>query len=173
MPVDRPPHDLESIFIENRTSLREAAQAIVGARDRAEDVTQSAYLRVLEVSDSIHVRQPLNYCFQVVRHLAIDFRRRMLLEAHYFVNESHGERVPAAASSPEQALIFREQLQMVESVLNELPERTRKAFSLYRLSGLTQRQIARQLGVSATMVNFMIRDAMTALMNCRQHAPQK
>lgn len=169
--VDRSPRDIESdiesIFIENRTSLREAAQAIVGARDRAEDVTQSAYMRVRELSDSLHVQHPLKYCFQVVRHLAIDCRRRMTLEAHYFVDESHGQFVPAAMSSPEQTLISREQLQMVERVLSELPERTCKAFSLYRLGGLTQRQIAQRLGVSATMVNFMIRDAMTALMSAR------
>ena len=35
------------------------------------------------------------------------------------------------------------------------------AFELHRLDGLTQRAITEQLGVSITLVNFMIRDALT------------
>jgi RNA polymerase sigma-70 factor (ECF subfamily) len=32
---------------------------------------------------------------------------------------------------------------------------------------LTQREIARQLGCSATLVNFMLRDATQAVASCR------
>ena len=37
----------------------------------------------------------------------------------------------------------------------------RRAFELYRLGGLTQREVADELGISTTLVNFMIRDALT------------
>ena len=44
--------------------------------------------------------------------------------------------------------------------LAQLPERTRAAFELHRLGGKTQREVAADLGISTTLVNFMIRDAM-------------
>jgi RNA polymerase sigma factor (sigma-70 family) len=49
--------------------------------------------------------------------------------------------------------------------LDELPERTRSAFELYRSGSYTQREVAQQLGISTTLVNFMIRDAR---IHCRQ-----
>jgi RNA polymerase sigma-70 factor (ECF subfamily) len=39
------------------------------------------------------------------------------------------------------------------------------AFEMYRIRGMTQKDIAVTLGVSPTLVNFMIRDAMT---HCRE-----
>ncbi len=47
---------------EHRTRLREAAQAIVGARDVAEDVIQSAYVKLLELSEESVIRNPVGYC---------------------------------------------------------------------------------------------------------------
>ena len=166
MSKDRQRLELETAFIQNRTQLCNTAQAIVGARDRAEDVTQSAYLKVLELSPGFIVRQPLSYCFQVVRHLAIDYRRRLMLESRLMTDDSEAQFI-AGHGSPEQTVISRQDIALVESALNELPPRTRTAFTLYRLNGLTQREIAVELGVSATLVNFLIRDAVEALKKWR------
>jgi RNA polymerase sigma factor (sigma-70 family) len=165
---DRQRQDLELTFAENRVRLLQAAQRIVGTPDLAEDVLQSAYLRILDVSSRLTIDQPISYCFQVVRHLAIDHRRRMMLEAQLFTVETLGDSVVASGASPEQSAISGEYLALVEQVLARLPERTRRAFHLYRVEGLTQRQIAAQMTVSATLVNFMIRDAIDALKQCRR-----
>lgn len=164
---DRQRQDLEPAFVEHRARLLETAQRIVGTRDLAEDVLQSAYLRILDASSQLTIDQPLSYCFQVVRHLAIDFRRRMRLETQLFTGEEAGEFVVAPSASPEQAAMSGQHLVRVEQVLAGLPDRTRRAFHLYRVEGLTQRQIAAQLGVSPTLVNFMIRDVVEALKQCR------
>jgi RNA polymerase sigma-70 factor (ECF subfamily) len=166
--TDHGSEELGRTFIEHRTQLRETAQKIVGTRDRAEEVTQAAYIKVIEIAATIAIRNPVSYCFQVVRHLAIDCRRRATLEAHFFTDDADAQSVPAAQGTPEQIVIDQQHLSMVRKVLDGLPERTRQAFSLYRLNGLTQRDIASRLGVSATLVNFMIRDAMDALKQCRQ-----
>jgi RNA polymerase sigma-70 factor (ECF subfamily) len=54
---------------------------------------------------------------------------------------------------------------MLSSALAQMPERTRYAFEMYKLHGRTQNDIAKDLGVSPTLVNFMVRDA---LLHCRQ-----
>lgn len=159
--------DLEDTFLQHWSQLRSAAHAIVGAREAAEDVTQSAYVKVLEISGELTIRQPIGFCFQVVRNLAIDHRRRATLESHVFMDESQGQAVPAPLASPEQSAITQQHVRLIEEVLNTLPSRTRLAFTLYRLNGMTQREIAKQLEVSPTLVNFMIRDAVDALKRCR------
>ena len=159
---------LEAIFIQHRQQLRETAEAIVGTRHLAEDVIQSAYVKVLELSQESEVLKPAAYCFQIVRNLAIDYQRRRSLESQFFKDESLGLSITSLAGSPEHQLISRQRIMMVEKALSVLPERTRTAFMLYRLSGLTQREIAKRLGVSSTLVNFMIRDAVNILKSCRE-----
>ncbi len=53
---------------------------------------------------------------------------------------------------------------MLFEALAQLPERTQCAFKLYMLEGYSQRDVAKQFGVSPTLVNFMIRGA---LKHCR------
>ncbi len=166
MSVDVGNLTLDGAFVTHRAQLRGAAQKIVGTRELAEDITQEAYLKLMEAT-GLAIKQPLAYCFQVVRNLAIDYRRRMNLESHVFAEEEDGQHVAATQGTPEQITISRQNLALVDQVLNGLPARTRQAFELYRLSGMTQRDIGAQLGVSATLVNFMIRDATQALMECR------
>lgn len=159
--------DLGGTFIAHRPQLRAAAQRIVGTRDLAEEVTQDAYIKVTALAGALAVKQPLGYCFQVVRNLAIDQRRRRSLESYLFVGDKCDAHVPAMQNRPEQLAINRENLRIIDEVLSGLATRTRRAFEMYRLSGLTQRDIAQRLGVSATLVNFMIREANDALIECR------
>jgi hypothetical protein len=50
-------------------------------------------------------------------------------------------------------------LRIVMGALRELPERTSHVFQMHRIDGVSQRDIASQLLVSPTLVNFMVRDA--------------
>ena len=168
MLVDTPGRVLEEVFIANRAQLRGVAKKIVGTAELADEVTQDAYLRLVEGSCAQEVANPFGYCCQVVRNLALDCRRRLAVESTYRIYTDDGELPQVAAGfTPDQGLHERRVLHAVDGVLNTLPPRTRLAFELYRLAGLTQRDIAAQLGCSATLVNFMLKDVATALASCR------
>jgi len=47
--------------------------------------------------------------------------------------------------------------------LKELPPRTRRAFLLHRLEGLSHEEVAQRLGVSASIVSREVTDAFTHL----------
>lgn len=158
---------LGSAFVAHRAELQGLAHKIIGRRELAEDIVQDAFLKLSGVADSLPVQQPLAYCFQVVRNLAIDCFRRMSLEAKVFADGESGEHVPGQQCAPEQYAISRQNLVIVDEVLSTLPPRTRQAFEMYRVGGMTQRAIGAQIGVSAALVNTMIRDAAQALAGCR------
>jgi RNA polymerase sigma factor (sigma-70 family) len=151
-------------FVSYRRALIEVATRIVGCRCIAEDVVQDTYLKLAEQPDATEVRQPVGYLFRIVRNLAIDRHRSQALERRYACSEEDGLSVGCVKHSPETILLGRESLSTVACALAELPERTRRAFELYRVEGHTQKEIALMLGVSPTLVNFMIRDA---LQHCR------
>lgn len=158
---------LRQTFVDHWSQLRAQAQKIVGSHENAEDVTQEVYLKLTSLSEAFTIHQPLAYCFQVVRNMAIDYRRRQMLESKLFAADEEGVRVPSARGTPERIAMGRQNIGVVAKVLDQLPQRTRRVFEMYRLEGLTQREIGAQLGVSAALVNSLIREATDALMHCR------
>ncbi len=161
-------HDLPDTFIEQRHCLYSVALQIVRRRELAEDVLQSAYERIVAASARLVPERANGYCYQVVRHLAVDYSRRKRFESRFFSAKSNRCMALSSHLSPEQATIALQSLILVQQSLALLPARTLKAFMLYRLEGLTQRRIAMRLHVSLTLVNFMIRDAVEMLETCRQ-----
>lgn len=159
---------LADVFIAHRAQLKCIARKIVGTLEIAEEITQEAYLKLMQGVCRQPVDRPFCYCCRVVRNLALDYCRRQAIEATYRVYTCDGElpQVPGVGM-PEQSLHERCVLDAVDSALASLPARTRHAFELHRVSGLTQREVARELGCSATLVNFMLRDATAALAPCR------
>lgn len=158
--------DLVDIFVAHRNQLCHVATKILGSRDRAEDVVQDAYLKVMDAKTVFVVKQPIAYVFRIVRNLAIDHYRRAVLESGVFAVEEEGQNVPSSVSAtPEAISISRQQLGLVARALDQLPERTRRVFELYRTGDHTQREIAQLLDVSPTLINFMIKDALT---HCRR-----
>jgi RNA polymerase sigma factor (sigma-70 family) len=161
-----PAQHLNETFLEHRAQLRRTALAVVGSAEAADDVLHDAYLKLHE-AETGPIRQPLGYCVRVVRNMALDHRRRTTFEGRLLTQEEEGMHVPAPQGSPEQLTIARQQLSIVSEVLGRLPLRTRQAFEMYRLNGLTQRDIGQRMGVSAALVNAMVKDAIGALMACR------
>ncbi|KQB54760.1 RNA polymerase subunit sigma-70 [Pseudomonas endophytica] len=148
-------------FIENRLALVKIAARITGCRSRAEDVVQDAFFRLQSAPNiTSSFKAQLSYLFQIVRNLAIDHYRKQVLEQKYSGTEEEGLNVVINGASPETSHINFSTLEHIADALTELPSRTRYAFEMYRLHDVQQKDIAKELGVSPTLVNFMIRDAL-------------
>lgn len=159
-------HRLTEAYQVHYTGLLLSAQSLMGCRSRAEDVVQDAFLKLWEGGTHQSVRDDGKYLFRVVRNQAIDRLRRLALEQRYGADVALMEQEPAPpSSSPEQRLIGREALQHLMAALGELTPRMRRVLFLSRLEGWTQRDIARSIGASPTLVNFLLRDT---LVHCRR-----
>jgi RNA polymerase sigma-70 factor (ECF subfamily) len=153
-------------LIYNRANLIKTAARITGCHSRAEDVVQDAYIRVSSMtSDTLPFNARLNYIFRIVRNLAIDHYRKQSMEQRYFVSDEQNLNAAPQVSNPESINVDRQTLGKVDRALAQLPERTRYAFVMYRVHGKPQKDIAVELGVSPTLVNFMIRDALVHCKN--------
>lgn len=153
---------------EQQTKLTDACREVVaegrrrksrGAVD-ADDVAQDACVRALDLPAPGNVRDPIRYLLRIARNLVIDRRRKRAREAA--LSESLaviecGSRDPA---DPERILAGKQDLARVLEAIDSLPPRCREAFTLHRFGGLSYAAIARQMGVSTSMVEKHIADAM-------------
>ncbi|MBB5020375.1 RNA polymerase sigma-70 factor (ECF subfamily) [Chitinivorax tropicus] len=163
-------HLLEQNFVEQRKQLCAISYKLLGNAAQAEEVMQEAFLRLLDVAIGKQVDCLQAYCCQVVRNLSLDNMRRLQVEGQYRVYTDDGELPQTdGGENPQRLLQQRQLLQAIDAAMETLPERTRRAFELYRIHGMTQRDIAKELSCSATLVNFMLRDVGQALAGCREH----
>ncbi|SDI17030.1 RNA polymerase sigma-70 factor, ECF subfamily [Pseudomonas flavescens] len=157
---------LMQALMDNRSTLVKTAARITGCHSRAEDVVQDAYLRLAGTQRvSLPLKAQMSYVFRIVRNLAIDHYRKQAMEQKYTGSEEEGLNAAIHSDTPESTSLHRETLGLIDAALGELPARTRYAFEMYRLHGMQQKDIAEELGVSPTLVNFMVRDALA---HCRK-----
>jgi RNA polymerase sigma-70 factor (ECF subfamily) len=147
------------LYLLHRAALIEHAAPIVGSRHHAEDIVQEAFLRFAQVPAD-GMLQPASYLYRIVRNLAIDWTRRVAAERLVAMREGTPADLAVDQRSPEQQAAFREELGIVTAALAELPERTRRAFALYRFEGRTLQEIADALGISVGSAHLMVRKAL-------------
>jgi len=154
------------LYMAHRSALVDYATPIVGCPARAEDVVQEAYIRYAPAMRGGVQKNPVGYLYRVVRNLAFDLQRSLKPEHRRAHSELLTDELPAREASPEHQVVQQDDLRAVAAALASLPPRTRIAFELYRLEGLTLQEIAGRLGVSVTYVHQLVRMAMTRCAEC-------
>jgi RNA polymerase sigma-70 factor (ECF subfamily) len=149
-----------ALYLKHRGSLVNYANGIVRDRAGAEDVVQEAYLRFSSASgDERPISSPVSYLYRIVRNLALDWVSRTSdtsSAGQTWALEQVAEEGPTA----EEVLHYRDELRILTDALAELPERTRLAFTLYRLEGRTLQQVADRLGVSVVRAHQLVKEAI-------------
>lgn len=128
-----------------------------------DDLIQEAYCRFAGMDSIAHVDRPGAYFTQVVKNLWRDQLRRARVVRFEEVTEIAQWLVEAEELGVEAAVAAREQMRMVERLLADLPERCRTIFTLKRIEGLPQREIARRLGVSESIVENDVQKALRTI----------
>jgi RNA polymerase sigma factor (sigma-70 family) len=147
-----------ALYLQHRGSLVNYANGIVRDRAGAEDVVQEAYLRFSSASsDERPISSPVSYLYRIVRNLSLDW---VTSETAATGRAPTLEQVPQEGPTAEDVLHYRNELRRLADALAELPERTRIAFTLYRLEGCTLQQVGDRLGVSVVRAHQLVKDAM-------------
>lgn len=117
---------------------------------RAEDLSQDTFLRLLARQDLQAPREPRALLRTIAKGLLIDHFRRSALERAY-LDELAAQPEDLQPSAEEQLQIL-QALREVERLLATLSTRARAAFLHSRLDGMSHAEIAERLGVSVPRV---------------------
>lgn len=150
-------------------------QGTVRDRDTAADLAQEIYARVLAVQQSGEaITEPRALLYRTARNLVIDQYRRSEVRGTYAAAEgdSSVDAVDLTAGpealEPEVAAMSSQTVDALLTAIGELPLRCRKAFILHKFDGLSQADVARQMGISVTMVERHIKLGMQACRACQE-----
>lgn len=158
--------DWASLYVSEQCRLRRLVRRLVGSETVAEDVFQDAFLNLLGAAPDAGIHQPRSYLTRTVRNLAIDHLRRKKLQERYFVSLDVAQSVPSETPDAEQSAAYRLAVERLGEAIDELPPKCRQVFVLHKFDGLSYREIAKKLGISASMVE---KHMIKAIAHCRDH----
>ena len=141
--------------------LRYATRLLGGDADRAQDVVQDTFVRLLaQPSESVdgHVAE---WVFTVCRNRAHDVLRKEGRMKRF--EEGQAERLTAADPRPGRTLERNEQHEAVLRLIGRLPHNQQEVIRLKFQNGFSYQEISRITSLSVTNVGFILHTAIKAL----------
>ncbi len=128
----------------------------LGDRERAADIAQDTFLRLLTTGRLPGSGEGRSYLVQIARNLVVDQWRRQRIEQAY-LDSLAALPEPESPSLETRAMIV-ETLMQIDAMLDGMPAKVRSAFLMSQFEGLSYAQIAERLGVSVSSVQkYMLR----------------
>jgi RNA polymerase sigma factor (sigma-70 family) len=138
-----------------------------GAGDQAEDVLQDLWSRIADTPQA-PVADPVAYLFRAAENLLRDRRRSSVSRERRQLDWQDTHIGTHQEADGERVLIARERLREAQDVLAAQGGRVAQVFQRYRLDGIGQAAIARELGISLSSVEKDLQRAYRALADLRR-----
>jgi RNA polymerase sigma factor (sigma-70 family) len=130
-----------------------------------DDVVQETYA-ILAGRESIQeIRNAKTYAFQVARSVILMNLRRSRIVSFRQIGDVDLLGAISDVPSPECQVADRDELSRIGQAIAQLPSRVRETFILRRIEDLSQREIAKRLGISENTVEKNIGKAIRILMD--------
>lgn len=157
---------LEHAYIQNRDALVRFLR-VRGAGESAEDIVNDLWIRVSERTDQ-HIANPLAYLYRAADMMMIDryrsHRQAALREQAW---EDDRQSLGSMTPGPEREVSARQAIARADATLRSLGDRKAAIFRRARIDGVSQREIAKEFGISLSTVESDLRDAARALMKLK------
>ncbi|MBM7062641.1 sigma-70 family RNA polymerase sigma factor [Pseudomonas sp. UL073] len=156
MAVDAPSQTVALLYQQHSGWLQRWLRKRLGDHERAADLAQDTFLRLLVSRRLPAFDEGRRYLVQIARNLVIDQWRRQRIEQAYL--DSLAQLPEPETPSLETRAMVIETLMQIDAMLDDMPARVREAFLLSQFDGLTYPQIAERLQVSVSAVQkYMLR----------------
>lgn len=158
-----------NVLIEHQSALRQFVAKRVGCTHIASDILQKITEKLLNQNKVIPVENQRAYLYKAVSNEVIDHYRSEERRGYY---ESQSAQIQGEYDdrSADKVLAASQELYLLQQALNELPLLTQKIFTLYRIDGIKQRDIALQLNLNLSTIEKRLAIAMKHFRLCLKQA---
>lgn len=159
--------NLENWFISEVLPLESALTRFLHRnwRDEAEvpDLRQDVYVRIYESATTAVPALVRPFVFAAARNLLIDRARRSQIVSIETMADLDAIDLPVDELSPERHASGRSELRMLQAAIDALPPRRRRVIEMRKIDGLSQREVATQLGITEDTVERQVSHGIRAL----------
>lgn len=159
--IDESAGFLERTFAEQRAPLTRYAARLLGDPDRARDVVQDTFVRLMRQPADAVEGHVVEWLFTVCRNRAMDVLRKEGRMRRF--EEGEPERVRAEEPRPGRALELQETQAAVLRLIDRLPRNQQEVVRLKFQNGFSYKEISRITELSVGNVGFLIHTAVAKL----------
>lgn len=160
---------LTVLYEQQHRWLRNWLYQQLSCSQRAADLMQDTFMRLLVSNEALEIRQPRPFLAKVARSVLSNHFRRARLEKAYLeaLQCDAEETLPDLATQ----LILFETLVRLDEALSALDIAVKKAFLWSQLDGLSHAEIAARLGISiATVKRHIIKAGACCMLVAQAHS---
>ena len=117
-----------------------------------DNLVQESLMRVMRAHESTPVLCPRGLLFATARNLAYDVLRRHQIIAFESMAEITDSSVLISNDDVAETVSKKQELDLLEDAIRQLPDRCRQVFTLRAVYGLSQKEVAAKLEISETTV---------------------
>lgn len=121
-----------------------------------DDVVQESYLRLLRAWKAIPMVCARAYLFATARNVVLGALRRPQIFSSIPVTEEAALSIVQDETNVAETVCARQELTLLLDAIDALPARCREIYILRKLKGVSQREIAEQLGISEQTVQVQV-----------------
>ena len=127
------------------------------------DLRQETYARVYESAGRELPLQVKPFLFQIARNLMIDRLRRQSVVSLESMADFDWQNVSDEKPSSEAYVAARQELRLLQAALDDLPPRCRQIVVMRKVEGLSQKEVAKRMGVAVDTVENQVAKGMRLL----------
>ncbi|WP_231890940.1 RNA polymerase sigma factor [Methylomonas koyamae] len=158
--------DIYLTFLNSRPQIQRFLHQRLHCQETAADLVQDIYLRLMLLKPPPRSETEVRaWLFTVASNLSIDHVRRQKRRGELLDRYLDRPHEADDSAAPERLMQARDQLDIVQSALAELPDQCAEILFLSRVEGLSHARIAEQLGISCSWVEKQL---ARALLHCRK-----
>lgn len=151
-------------FLPYEAEVRRWLRRAVKQKYDESDIIQEAYYRIWRRAENASVESPRSYFFTVARNIFFEQLRRDRVVRICDLTEMDAQNIPSEEPGADRQWAGRERLALVQSIIEELPDRCRNVIRLRRIQGESQRSTAKLLGISENIVEKEVSHALRHLL---------
>jgi RNA polymerase sigma factor (sigma-70 family) len=141
-----------SNIVPHEADLRARLRQSGIAEHEIDDVVQDAYFSIAKMDSIAHIQNGRAYFFMAARNAFLQRIRRNNVVRIDSMSELEALSIADDDPGAERRVTASQELARVHSLIAALPDRCRRIFELRRIEGVSQREIARILGVTENVV---------------------
>jgi RNA polymerase sigma factor (sigma-70 family) len=130
-----------------------------------DDIVQETYAKLAAIKTVDNIRNPKSYFFQTAYSILITQFRRSRVVSITAMGDMELLPVPSPEPLADRQLEDRDQLREIAAAIASLPRSCREVFLLRRVHGLSQREVARKLGLSENTIEHHMTRSIRLLMD--------
>ena len=136
--------------------LRAWLQSRFGGQLEIDDIVQEAYARLMQARADGELHAPKAFLFAVARNRALDHLRRHHVTRTGPLMEDDALTVVDEDGDVAEAVAHNQELARLTEAIQSLPDRCRQIFTLRKIYGLSQHDVAEKLGISEHTVSAQL-----------------